>query len=103
VIVSYGMTLGPKLPYSMPAVLKQIEIRGSTMGSRAEFAQMVEFVREKQIRPVVSQVSRGIENLEGLDGLFECMKRAEQFGKLVVVLRGEENGKGDRENDGSRL
>ncbi|KAK1072110.1 hypothetical protein LTR33_010319, partial [Friedmanniomyces endolithicus] len=41
VIVSYGMTISPKMPFVMGAVLKNIELRGSTMGSRKEFADMV--------------------------------------------------------------
>ena len=86
------MTLSPKLSYSMAAVLKNIELRGSTMGSRSEFAAMVAFVKEKKIRPVVSRSVKGIENLEGIDGLFEDMKAGSQFGKLVVEIFGGEGG-----------
>lgn len=86
VIVSYGMTsLGqPKLP--MQAVMKNIDLRGSTMGSQREFKEMVRFVREKKIRPVVDRVVHGIENLEAIDGLFEDLKEGRQFGKLVVEI-----------------
>ncbi|KAL9114435.1 MAG: hypothetical protein Q9227_001516 [Pyrenula ochraceoflavens] len=84
IIVSYGMTLGPKMPFSMQAVLKNIELKGSTMGSRKEFHDMVEFVREKQIRPIVSRTVQGIDNIDGINGLFEDMKKGAQFGKLVV-------------------
>ncbi len=31
VIVVYGMTIAPKMPFLMNAVLKQVEVRGSTM------------------------------------------------------------------------
>ncbi|KAI9807442.1 MAG: hypothetical protein M1833_000187 [Piccolia ochrophora] len=86
VIVSYGMTLGPKLPFSMGAVMKNIEVRGSTMGSRSEFASMVSFVRTKHLHPVVSRVVDGLDNLEAIDGLFEDMKNGTQFGKLVVQI-----------------
>lgn len=55
VVVSYGMNTSPKLIFPMQAVLKNIEVRGSTMGSRSEFGKMVEFVREKGIRPVVER------------------------------------------------
>jgi len=80
------MTLGPKLPFTMSAVLKNIEIRGSTMGSRAEFKDMVEFVRTHKIRPVISRTVQGLENLEAIDTLFEDMKKGSQFGKLVVEI-----------------
>ncbi|KAI0013151.1 NAD(P)-binding protein [Xylariaceae sp. FL0662B] len=89
VIASYGMTLGPRMDWLMSAVMKNIELRGSTMGSRAEFRDMVEFVRRKQIRPVVSRVVRGLDNLEAIDGLFEDMRAGRQFGKLVIEISSE--------------
>src|SRR5438045_7642667 len=81
VIVSYGMTLGPKVSFPMTAVLKNIELRGSTMGSRAEFHDMVAFVTEKKIRPIVSQVAQlsGIDDLKAVDELFEVMIEGKQF------------------------
>lgn len=86
VIVSYGMTSlrQPSLP--MQAVMRNIDLRGSTMGSQREFGEMVRFVSEKKIRPVVQQVVHGIENLEGIEGLFEDLKKGTQFGKLVVQI-----------------
>ncbi|KAI4732394.1 alcohol dehydrogenase [Aureobasidium sp. EXF-12298] len=86
VIVSYGMTTGPKMPFTMAAVLKNIDLRGSTMGSRKEFADMVSFVSSKNIRPIVSRSVTGIDNLEAINGLFEDIKNGSQFGKLVIEL-----------------
>ena len=86
IIAIYGMTTSPKMPFLMQAVLKNIEVRGSTMGSRKDFADMVAFVAAQKIRPVVSSVVAGLENREGIDGLFEEMKEAGQFGKLCVEL-----------------
>ncbi len=80
------MTVSPKMPFIMPAVLKNIEVRGSTMGSRKEFADMVKFVQEKNLKPVVSRYVSGIDNLDGINGLFEDMRNASQFGKLVVEI-----------------
>lgn len=81
------MTISPKMPWLMSAVIKNIEVRGSTMGSRKEFADMVEFVRSTNMKPVVSRVvGGGIDNLEGIDGLFEDMKNSSQFGKLVIEV-----------------
>ncbi len=100
VVVSYGMTTSPKLVFPMQAVMKNIEVRGSTMGSRSEFGKMVEFVTEKRIRPVVERVVEGEmeELVEGLDGLFDDMKEGRQFGKLVVRIKGEEMGNGKGSN-----
>ncbi|KAF2771913.1 alcohol dehydrogenase [Teratosphaeria nubilosa] len=89
VIVSYGMTLGPKINYSMAAVMRNIDVRGSTMGSRKEFADMVKFVESKNLKPVVSRVVSGIENFDGINGLFEDMKQGAQFGKLVIEISKE--------------
>ncbi|KAF2004670.1 NAD(P)-binding protein [Amniculicola lignicola CBS 123094] len=85
IISIYGMTVSPTMPFLMGAVLRNIEVRGSTMGSRKEFAEMVEFVRQKEITPVVSRVVHGLD-LEAINGLFEDMKNASQFGKLVVTI-----------------
>jgi D-arabinose 1-dehydrogenase-like Zn-dependent alcohol dehydrogenase len=80
------MTLGPKMPFLMQAVMKNIEVKGSTMGSRKEFKDMIDFVRRKEMRPVVSRTVQGIDNIEGIDSLFEDMKNGSQFGKLVIDI-----------------
>ncbi|KAK3940106.1 zinc-binding dehydrogenase [Diplogelasinospora grovesii] len=91
-IACYGMTLGPKMDWSVQAMLKNIELKGSTMGSKKEFRDMVAFVRQHRIVPVVSRVVRGgLKNLEGIEGLFEDMKHAKQFGKLVILMEEEED------------
>ncbi|KAG0347733.1 hypothetical protein BG004_007071 [Podila humilis] len=83
IVSSYGMTVKPKVDFTMAAVLKNIEIRGSTMGSRAEFGAMLEFVNKNKIRPVVSEIWQGLESAEKA---FETMKKGSQFGKLVLSL-----------------
>lgn len=82
-VVSYGMTLGPKMPFTMGAVLKNLELLGSTMGSRQEFFEMVEFVAEKRLRPVISRVVKGLDEQQ-LESLWEDMEKGRQFGKLVI-------------------
>lgn len=86
VIVQYGMTVAPKMDWSMAAVLKNVDLRGSTMGSRKEFTEMVAFVREKGIKPVISRVVKGLDNIEGIEGLFKEMDEGGQFGKLVIEI-----------------
>jgi hypothetical protein len=39
----------------------------------------------------VSRVVKGLDNIEGIDGLFEDMKAGKQFGKLVIMIDGEED------------
>jgi NADPH:quinone reductase-like Zn-dependent oxidoreductase len=90
VIVQYGMTVAPKMDWLMQANLANIELRGSTMGSKREFRDMVDFVTEKQIRPVVSKVVKGLDNLEAINGLFDDMDHGRQFGKLVIEIEPSE-------------
>ncbi|KAF2799845.1 NAD(P)-binding protein [Melanomma pulvis-pyrius CBS 109.77] len=90
VISVYGMTVSPTMPFLMGAVLRNIEVKGSTMGSRKEFADMVSFVKQTKLKPVVSRSVHGLD-IEAINGLFEDMKKASQFGKLVVTL-GKGNG-----------
>jgi len=89
IIAVYGMTTGPKMPFLMQAVLKNIEVKGSTMGSRKEFKDMIDFVKTKKVKPVVSRTVQGIEDLDGINSLFDEMKKGSQFGKLVVEISRE--------------
>jgi len=82
------MTVGPKMPFLMQAVLKNIEVKGSTMGSRKEFKDMVDFIKSKKAKPAVSRVVQGFD-LDAINGLFEDMKKATQFGKLVIDISKE--------------
>ncbi|KAI9935004.1 hypothetical protein ASPWEDRAFT_140263 [Aspergillus wentii DTO 134E9] len=84
VLSVYGMTVSPKMPFTMQAVLKNIDVRGSTMGSRQEFKEMVDYVKAKKIYPVISRVVKSeLDDIASLDTLFEDMKAGKQFGKLV--------------------
>ncbi|OQV03576.1 hypothetical protein CLAIMM_08601 [Cladophialophora immunda] len=83
VLVVYGMTLGPKISFPMSAVLRNMEIRGTTVGSRKEFEDMTRAINEKRIRPVISKVVRGLD-LERIEELFHDMRTGAHFGKLVV-------------------
>ncbi|MCJ1351922.1 MAG: hypothetical protein MMC33_001906 [Icmadophila ericetorum] len=109
VLVTYGMTVAPKISVPMMAVLANIEIKGSTMGSRKEFGDMVAFVREKKVRPIVSQVLRveggwddEKELLEKLELLYAEMRAGRQFGKLVLDLGVERVGD-ETSSSGSKL
>ncbi|KAL2872823.1 putative alcohol dehydrogenase [Aspergillus lucknowensis] len=85
VLSIYGMTVSPVMPFLMQAVLKNIDVRGSTMGSRKEFKDMVEFIKTHKVRPVVSRVVQAeLSDVAALDGLFQDMKDSKQFGKLVI-------------------
>ncbi len=61
VISCYGMTVAPVMDWPMQAVMKNIELRGTTLGSRIEFRDMVDFVRKHGIRPVISRSVKGLD------------------------------------------
>ena len=79
------MTISPKMDFLMQAVLKNIEVKGSTMGSRKEFKDMIDFIKRTKAAPAVSRVVKGLD-LDAINGLFEDMKNSSQFGKLVVQV-----------------
>lgn len=56
------------------------------MGSRKEFAELVQFVNKHKIRPLVSRSVKGIENLDGINSLFDDMNKGSQLGKLVIEI-----------------
>ena len=99
-VASTGVNLGPfwllpclsqcNMKEILQAVLKNIEVKGSTMGSRKEFTDMIEFMKKTKAKPVVSHVAKGL-NLDSINDLFEQMKQGSQFGKLVVDLAGSQS------------
>lgn len=86
-IVSYGMTVGPTMPFTMKAVIKNINLVGTTMGSRNDFSDMIEFIRTQTIRPIVSHIVHGMDDLDEIEGLFGILHKGSQFGKLVLQIR----------------
>ncbi|OAA70649.1 Alcohol dehydrogenase superfamily, zinc-containing [Cordyceps fumosorosea ARSEF 2679] len=93
VIAQYGMTAGNKMDWQMRAVLANLELKGSTMGSRREFRDMVAFVAKHKIKPVVSRAVKGLSDLEAIESLFVDMQHGRQFGKLVIEIDEEDQAK----------
>jgi zinc-binding alcohol dehydrogenase/oxidoreductase len=81
-ITFYGATLGNPPEIDLRRVFwKQLNLLGSTMGSPAEFADMVAFVEKHKIIPLADKVFA----LSDGNAAFAAMDRAEQFGKIVLV------------------
>jgi NADPH:quinone reductase-like Zn-dependent oxidoreductase len=82
-IVVCGATSGPNPPAQLHRVWwKQLTIYGSTMGTRDDFAGMLELVASGRARPVIDEVFP----LEEARAAHERMERAEQFGKIVLRI-----------------
>ncbi len=80
-IVFYGATNGTPQNLDMFRMFwNQITLQGSTMGNDQEFEDMIAFVKEHQIQPIVDS-SRPFSEIATA---FDDMKEGKQFGKLVV-------------------
>ncbi len=79
----FGATRGDPGKFPLRRVFwKQLSILGTTMGSPAEFGEMVHFVAEHRITPVAEQTFPMADGNAALD----AMDASEHFGKLVLKL-----------------
>lgn len=82
-IVTYGGTQGAIPKLSPQGIFwKQISILGTSMGSDEEFGEMVKFVNQHQIKPVVDSTFP----MEQAPTAFDRMDKGLQFGKIVLSL-----------------
>lgn len=77
----YGGTTG-RIGALNPAEIfwKQLAIFGSTMGTNDDFAEMIAFVRDKEVKPVVDCVF----TLAQTEQAMRYMEAGKQFGKIVI-------------------
>jgi len=81
-IVFYGASQGAVPQLNLHRLYwKQIHLVGSTMGTREDFIDMLRFVAEKKIVPVVDRTFLLADAVQAFDRLHA----AEQFGKIVVL------------------
>lgn len=85
VIANYGQTSTKPIEFTMSHVVKNIDLKGSTMGSRREFREMVQFVEKHKIKPIVHQVFKGL-SVENVLNAASIMRDHAQFGKLVIEI-----------------
>ena len=94
IIATYGATArNPKCFDITRLFLKNIELRGSTMGSPRDFQQLLAFVRRHAIVPIVDSVislqldgNHDEEDSRRVRAGFERMRLKKQFGKIVFTL-----------------
>ena len=81
-IVNYGATAGPPAKLDLFKVFwKQLQLRGSTMGSPEDFAGMLNFLTEHRLKPAIEQVFPLSEG----NAAIEAMAQSPQFGKYILV------------------
>jgi len=85
-IVSFGATSAPDIELSLRDLFfRQISIRGTSMGSSEEFAQMISFVSKYRIVPTIDTV----RPLEEAPEAFRRMSIGSGVGKTVFTLSNE--------------
>jgi D-arabinose 1-dehydrogenase-like Zn-dependent alcohol dehydrogenase len=67
----------------MAEILKNVELRGSTMGSFKEFEQAIAFIDKHKLRPVVYKTVQGLDKA---DEVLSIMKNGDQFGRLAIRI-----------------
>jgi zinc-binding alcohol dehydrogenase/oxidoreductase len=83
-IVTYGATRGPAEKLELTRVFfKQIDIRGTTMGTDDEFRAMLRLVAKERVRPLVDHVFPLSQAAEA----DRRMAQGEQMGKIVLNCR----------------
>jgi len=83
-IVMYGATRFSPSKLEMPRIFfKQIDLRGTTMGTDDEFRAMVELVAQHRIKPVIDRIFPLSQAVEAV----RLLEQSEQMGKIVLDCR----------------
>ncbi|KAJ7205489.1 hypothetical protein GGX14DRAFT_500617 [Mycena pura] len=82
-VVCYGMTAAPAVSMSMREVMRNQQLIGTTMGSRADLDAATVFLAAHTIVPVVAAVLPGL-GVEAAEQGFGMMAQGTQFGKIVI-------------------
>ena len=80
--VFFGITLGntTKVVDMGSLLFRHIRLQGTTMGSPKEFSEMIEFVENKKIEPVIDRVL----TLDDAIGAHKLLANYSQMGKIVM-------------------
>lgn len=81
-IVTYGGTTGDAKVRMFPVFWNQLDIRGSSMGSPADFRAMLDFVSQHRIKPVIDKTY----DMNDVIAAAQRMNEAHQFGKIVLRI-----------------
>ncbi len=82
-LVTCGATAGASPQTDIRRIFwNHLSIFGSTLGSREEFRQVLSFLRNSQIRPIIDQLFP----LKEAAAAQQRLERGEQFGKVVLQI-----------------
>ena len=83
-LVTCGATTGDQPGADLRRVfIRQLQIYGSTLGTLAEFSELLAFVQRRGIRPVID----GEFALDDTRAALSRLESGSQFGKVVVRIR----------------
>lgn len=82
-LIFYGASAGTVPAMNIHRVYwKQLTIKGSTMGTEDDFADMLSVIERYEIHPIIDKVYP----LEEAEAAFDRMKDAQQLGKIVFKI-----------------
>jgi NADPH:quinone reductase-like Zn-dependent oxidoreductase len=82
-LVTCGATAGASPPTDIRRIFwNHLSVFGSTLGSREEFRQILNFLCNTRMRPIIDRVFP----LEETPAAHERLERGEQFGKIVLKI-----------------
>jgi len=82
-LVSFGRSSGPEAQIDVGTLFwNQLTLLGTTMGSPADFEEMLAFVARHQIKPVIDSV----RPVEEVGAAFRHLDAARQIGKVVLAI-----------------
>lgn len=88
-IVFFGATLGNPSGMNVRKVFwNQITLKGTTMGSDRDFEDMLDFVTQHSIKPIIDSVFESADIFQA----FDRMQQGAQMGKLVIKMKEQESG-----------
>ena len=80
-VVSFGATAGPVEKLVLPKIfLKQLEVRGTAMGTAEEFGAMLDLYSEKDLHPVINETFA----LEEATAAMLHMEEGAGIGKIIL-------------------
>jgi NADPH:quinone reductase-like Zn-dependent oxidoreductase len=82
-LVTCGATTGDDPPADLRRLfIRQLQVLGSTLGNRSEFAAMIDFIGERRLKPHIDEVFPLRDIAKGLDRL----ESGRQFGKIGLEI-----------------
>ncbi|KAG8911082.1 hypothetical protein FRC00_007099 [Tulasnella sp. 408] len=87
IISCFGMHGARGINFTMREVLKNIELKGSTLGSQKELEEATQFIAQHKIKPIISEI---IEGLDDANKAFDLLQKGTVMGKIVVRISSPE-------------